>query len=287
MRSTQAPPATVRVLVADNNVIHTELLAQAIGKDRHIRVVELSTSCQEARRGALHANPDVLLISETLDQRPGGGLEVVREIRNTHPEMKSIVLLDCSKPEKVVEAFRAGAKGIFCRNQAIKMLCKCILAVFQGQIWANSSELSFSLEALSATPSLCSTNVGGFSVLSDRERDVVRCVAEGLANREIAMRLNISQHTVKNYMFRIFEKLGVSSRLELLFLAMSRTGHAQDVASQLNRSSTVPPKNLHSKGDPQANEDHKDTDCYPRSTAEPGATKLRESTEHSSSFGIV
>jgi hypothetical protein len=88
-------------------------------------------------------------------------------------------------------------------------------------------------------------------------------------------------------MFRIFEKLGVSSRLELLFFAMSRTGHAQHVASQLTRSSTVPPKNLNSKGDPRANEDHKDNDCSPRSTAEPGATKFRDSTEHSSSFGIV
>jgi DNA-binding NarL/FixJ family response regulator len=139
--------------------------------------------------------------------------------------MKSVVLLDCSKPETVVDAFRAGARGIFCRSQAIKMLCKCISAVYQGQIWANCLELSFLLEALSATPSFCSTNVGSFSVLSDRERDVVRCVAEGLANREIAMRLNIRQHTVKNYMFRIFEKVGVSSRLELLSFVMSRTGH--------------------------------------------------------------
>jgi DNA-binding CsgD family transcriptional regulator len=201
--------------------------------------------------------------------------------------MKAIVLLDCSKLESVVEAFRAGARGIFCRSQAIKMLCKCILAVYQGQIWANSSELSFLLEALSATRSLCSTNVEGFSVLSDRERDVVRCVAEGLTNREIAVRLNISQHTVKNYMFRIFEKVGVSSRLELLFFVLSRTGHAQDVASQLTRSLTEPPKNPSSNGNPRANEDRNDNDCYPCSTAGPGAAKFRDSIEHSSSFGRV
>jgi DNA-binding NarL/FixJ family response regulator len=223
LMDTHKVPLAVRVLVADNNVIQTELLGQAVAKDRRMRVVELSTSSGEALRGVQYAHPDVLLISETLDQRAGGGLDVVREMRRTLPELKSIVLLDCSDKESVVRAFRAGARGVFCRNHPVKMLCKCIVAVNEGQIWANSSELAFLVEAVSASSTFCCTTAENLSALSDREREVVNCIAQGLSNRDIATRLRISQHTVKNYMFRIFEKLGVSSRLELLFYVMSRT----------------------------------------------------------------
>ena len=111
---------------------------------------------------------------------------------------------------------------MFCRNHAVKTLCKCIAAVNEGQIWADSSELLYLLDALSGAPSYAG-GLERLNALSYRERDVVRCLAEGLSNREIATRLNISQHTVKNYMFRIFERVGVSSRLELLFFVMSRT----------------------------------------------------------------
>jgi len=235
MRSTQPAPV-VRVVVADGSVIHTELLAQAIAKDRHIRVVELSSSSKEVLKAVVEAEPDVLLISENLDQRPGGGLELLCQIRETHPGVKPVVLLDSSDRESVIQAFRAGSRGVFCRNQPVKLLCKCIAAVNTGQVWANSSELGFLLEALAAAPALHSGDAETLSILSDRERDVVRCLAEGLSNREIASRLGISQHTVKNYMFRVFEKLGVSSRLELLFFVLTRTGHAQDVVNQLTRN---------------------------------------------------
>ena len=239
MRSDQAANPAVRVLVADNNVIHTELLAQAIGKDRRIRVVDLGTSFSQVLKGVLHAQPDILLISENLDQRPGGGVEILGEVRRTRPEVRSIILLDVSNRESVVQAFREGAKGVFCRNQPVKMLCRCISAVNEGQIWANSSELSFLLDALSKVPLVRLADAQSLSALSPRECDVVGCLAEGLSNREIATRLSISQHTVKNYMFRIFEKLGVSSRVELLFHFLSRTDHSQQMMKQLEGSASV------------------------------------------------
>lgn len=231
----QPAPAAIRVLVADNSVINTELLAQAIQKDRHIRVVDVCTSRAEVLQAALRSKPDILLISESLGNRQGGGLEVISELRIGRPDLKPIVLLDCSTPQNVTQAFRAGAKGVFSRNQPVKALCKCIAMVSERQIWATSAELNFLLEALAKVPYLRAPETEAITLLSERERDVVRCLAEGLSNREIGSRLTISQHTVKNYMFRIFEKLGVSSRLELLFFVLSRTGHAQDVVNQLSR----------------------------------------------------
>ena len=229
MRSNQPLPSTVRVLVADNSVIHTELLAQALDKDRHICVVDISANGSGVLKGVLNSNPDILLISESLDHRPNGGLEILSEIRTTRPDLKAIVLLDSPNQVNVVQAFRSGARGVFCRNQPVKMLCKCISVVNQGQVWASSQELGFLLEALAATPSLRPASVVGLSGLSERERDVVGSLAQGLSNREIAERLAISQHTVKNYMFKIFEKLGVSSRVELLFFVLSRNNDTQDV----------------------------------------------------------
>jgi DNA-binding CsgD family transcriptional regulator len=91
--------------------------------------------------------------------------------------------------------------------------------VHQGQVWANSAELRFLLEALCESEPAGTIEPGTEAILSKREQDVVRCVAEGLSNREIASRLGLTEHTVKNYLFRIFDKLGVSSRVEVVLYA--------------------------------------------------------------------
>ncbi len=87
--------------------------------------------------------------------------------------------------------------------------------------------MSFAVEALASFPSVCAVDANGLDLLSKREMDVVRSLAEGLTNREIAERLGLSQHTIKNYLFRVFDKLGVSSRLELLFMTLTQAGALQ------------------------------------------------------------
>ena len=145
-----------------------------------------------------------------------------------------VVLLDNSEPAAVVEAFRAGAHGIFSRTQPLRLLAKCIECVHSGQVWANSNELHFLLEAL-ARPNHANFTHLADSPLSAREADVVRCVAEGLTNREIARRLKLTEHTVKNYLFRIFDKLGVSSRVEVVLYALN--GEARTIAHPHSRKS--------------------------------------------------
>jgi DNA-binding NarL/FixJ family response regulator len=127
--------------------------------------------------------------------------------------------MDASQAADVVEAFRCGARGVFSRTESSKTLAKCVSSVHQGQVWANSAELRYLLEAFRESEPIRLTDSRGEAILSKREQDVVRCVAEGLSNREIASRLNLTEHTVKNYLFRIFDKLGVSSRVEVVLYA--------------------------------------------------------------------
>lgn len=137
------------------------------------------------------------------------------------------MLLDASERTPVIEAFRCGARGVFCRTEPLKLLAKSIRCVHEGQIWASSAELQFVLEAMAEPVTMSFINASGESLLSARELDVVRCVAEGLSNREIAQRLTLREHTVKNYLFRIFDKLGVSSRVEVVLYALGSQAQAQ------------------------------------------------------------
>jgi DNA-binding NarL/FixJ family response regulator len=166
---------------------------------------------------------DVAVISHNLDDQPGHGIHVLREMRALRPQIKGVILLDSSKPQEVLECFRAGAKGIFSKQERLESLGKCIRSVHEGQIWARSVDLDQALEAFANLPSVRATNHQGIELLSVREHQVIQHLAGGMTNREIAQALDLSPHTVKNYLFRIFDKLGVSSRTELLYLTMNNS----------------------------------------------------------------
>lgn len=89
------------------------------------------------------------------------------------------------------------------------------------------------VEALASSPLVRAVDANGLELLSKREMEVVRCLAEGLTNREIAQRLGLSQHTIKNYLFRVFDKLGVANRVELLFMTLTQANPAQSLTSCL------------------------------------------------------
>jgi len=163
-------------------------------------------------------------MSASLDGEPLRGFEVLRQLRAAHPGLFGIMLLDSSKKEAVLQAFHAGARGIFSRHDSVGSLSKCIRCVYEGQIWANSEQMSFAVDELACFPMVRAIDANGLNLLSKRETEVVRNLAEGLTNREIAERLGLSQHTIKNYLFRAYDKLGVSSRLELLFMTLRQAG---------------------------------------------------------------
>jgi DNA-binding NarL/FixJ family response regulator len=197
-----------------------QLLAEALQRSHRFASVVASNRVADVL--AALADQDVALISADLEGDPLRGFKLTEEIKASQPRTKVVMLLDTPDREAVVQAFRAGSQGVFCRARSVKELLKCIVCVHDGQIWAGTTDLGYVLDALREPLPLQVANKAGVPLLTNREMAVVRCVAEGLTNRETAAQLNLSEHTVKNYMFRIFDKLGVSSRVELVLYVASQ-----------------------------------------------------------------
>ncbi len=228
----QPSAVSIRVLVSDDTRVHTELLADALKRDGYLQVTTSASNSEGLTSRPNLRDVDVLLISSNLDEQPGRGLEVLRVLRAAHSDLRAVVLLDSSKGETILEAFRAGARGVFSKNDSIDTLSKCLRRVYEGQIWANSQQIITLIQALASSHDIRAVDARGLNLLSKREMEVVRSVAQGLSNREIAERLHLSQHTIKNCLFRIFDKLGVSSRVELLFMTLSQEHQAQSIFQQ-------------------------------------------------------
>ncbi len=213
---TQHPP--IRVVVFESSRMGGELLSHALEASSYgLKVVQSPiTSTEGEEPGFDDKDVDVAVISSTLKPGPLSGFTLLRQMAKTHATVRCVMLLDQHERAMVIDAFRFGALGVCERDQSYEMLCKCVYSVYRGQVWANSQQLLYLLEALSAAIPRRITDVKGKILLTRREEEIVSLVADGLKNREIAQHLKLSEHTVKNHLFRIFERLGISSRAELI-----------------------------------------------------------------------
>ena len=239
----------VSVLVANPHSMAREFLIGALKRYKHFKVAEGATTSNEVLNAIKSASPDVALITATLADGPLSGFGALRQIRESNPEVKTVILLNAPEHNLVVDAFRAGAKGVFIMSSSnFKSLCRCIEQVHAGQIWATSSELSEVVEAFSQLAPMRVVNADGMRLLTKREEDVVLLLAEGMQNRDIAKELKLSEHTVRNYLFHIFDKLGVSSRVELALYAVSSSKRAQSASSQSDRQESEPASGAETSG---------------------------------------
>ena len=231
--------SAVKVFIADGSRMSCQLMAAALRRGRYrTKVVGYATDAAGIREGLDENEADVAVIGARLEEEALAGFDVARQIRASAKKPNIIMILDSSKPTMVIEAFRAGATGIFSRDQSTELLSKCIHAVHQGQVWASSKELRFVIEALSlgVPAKAIISKVPG--LLTKREEGVVHLVAEGMTNKDISLQLHLSEHTVRNYLFRIFNKVGTSNRLELALYAIDRRD--SDIERSSLSAMTVP-----------------------------------------------
>ncbi len=212
----------VHVLIADSGPIQSQLLARALRSHRDFTVSAVALEAS-ALHDFMQANPvDVVLIAS--NRLPD--LSLLRWLRVSYPKIAPVLLTENEDRELVVNALRSGARGIFLFTQSpLAMLCKCIHCVSGGEVWINCLQINYILEALSEVPTLRVVNTNGRSLLTPREEQVVALVADGLTNRGVAGELGLSEHTIKKYLLRIFDKVGISSRVELVLYAMSHGEH--------------------------------------------------------------
>jgi DNA-binding NarL/FixJ family response regulator len=214
--------ARITLAIADANSMAGRLLSDQFNRHLEFSVVSCDCDCASLLSSVKENGPAVALISSDLQDGLSSGLSVLREVREINPDVRPILLCDRSEPRLVIEGLRSGARGVFSRgNFDFAVLRKCVRRVFEGQLWIGNPELEFVIDALGQTRPLRVLNTNGLNLLSPREEEVMRLVAEGLGNRETAELLGLSEHTIKNYLFHIFDKLGISNRVELVLYAMS------------------------------------------------------------------
>ena len=212
----------IRVLVALETPMDCQLLETAAKRSRQrFDVVASAVSRHGILDSFSRENVDVALINADLLDGPLAGLDALPEISATYQRTPVVVLFDTWRDELILQAFRAGAKGVFCRLETeLGVLWKCIKAVHQGEVWANSGQLQLLLKALRSDAVARVATSPGMKSLGAREFQVANLVAEGLPNREVGLKLGLTEHTVSNYLFRIYNKLGISSRIELALYVM-------------------------------------------------------------------
>jgi DNA-binding NarL/FixJ family response regulator len=219
---------TIGVLVADSNQMQSQLLVGALRRRTEFHVTACAMDVDVILDALAKLPIEVILMNTDHLSLAAQDMAVVRRLHLAHPQVAKVLLLEEPNRDSVVNAFRSGAKGVFCfADYPFRLLCRCIQSVHQGQVWANSTQLQYLIEIVTQVPCLRMVNTSGNKLLTSREEQVVALVADGFSNREAARELGLSEHTVKKYLFHIFDKLGISSRVELVLYAVSHSSTLQ------------------------------------------------------------
>ena len=220
-------PAGISVLLADSKQMQNQLLAGSL-KNRGFQIVSCASEVPPILEFLECGQADVAVIS-CVAAYSAPDLSVFRTVHLMHPQIPKVCLMDNETREGAVQAFRSGARGLFSlADSSFELLCECIQGVHRGEIFATNQQLRYLLDSVCQLPSMRLVGAAGDTLLTSREEQVVALVADGLSNRDAANELGLSEHTVKKYLFRIFEKLGISSRVELVLYAL-RHGSPQVV----------------------------------------------------------
>ena len=204
--------AATKVLVYDRSVLQGELLSSSLAWLRQGLEVKCLNDSESVMAVLAMDQKWVVIISAKDDYATVTSM--VRRLRQRFPELLMVLLLEEGHADRVLAAVRLGARGIVYSNDNLAQLANCIDRVSEGDFWIGQVGEATILEAISR-PGGAITDVSGKVLLSPREEEISRLVAEGMSNREVSQVLQISESTVKNSLFHVFDKLGICNRVEL------------------------------------------------------------------------
>ncbi len=206
----------MRILVADDHAIFRDGLRRLLEGSDDVSIVGEASNGNECIKMLAKLKPDILLLDLRMPEKDGLG--VLEEINFDSMTTRVIVLTAAEDDRDVVRAMRLGARGVVLKQSASDLLLKSIRKVADGEIWLDNRMTAEVIDAFKKSSEAGQRREK--PLLSDREKEIVQLVAQGFRNREIGEKLFISEQTVKNHLHNIFDKLGVSDRLELALYAI-------------------------------------------------------------------
>src|SRR5215469_15504534 len=216
----------IRILIADDHPIVRDGLKKLLTLEEDFEIVgEAGDGCEVLDR-VQELDPDVLLLDLRMPNLDG--LSALQTLQQTNKRTRVIILTASEDKNEFVQAMKLGCSGIVLKQTAPELIVKSIRKVNGGEIWLDSHTTAAVMRQFAAPGDLAASGSGKTrerSPLSQREREIVQLVAQGYKNKEMAEKMFISEQTVKNHLHNIFDKLGVSDRLELALYAIHKGLH--------------------------------------------------------------
>ena len=210
---------TINIVISDDHALFREGLRKLLEAEPGIQIVGEAVDGEETVKVVRQVKPHVLLLDLSLPRL--SGLEVLAQLSKLELQTRTIMLTAAIEREQVVEALQLGVRGIVLKHSALQLLLKSIHCVNEGQYWVGQEGVSDLIHALRRLkPSRAVSEAPRNFGLSSREMEVIALIVAGYTNKDLARELGISENTAKHHLTNIFDKLGVSNRLELVLYAV-------------------------------------------------------------------
>jgi DNA-binding NarL/FixJ family response regulator len=204
-------PGTVRVILADSQAIYRVGIRKIFALEDDLRVVAQADSLENLRAAIERFPTDVVLMDGSL---LAGTSNAIPDLLRIAPDVKLIVQAVAADENQTVELYRRGVRGIVSRSISPDLLVRCVRRIAAGETWIDNQSISWVIEAYRAQAAAL-VNPRTQPKLSPKEMSIITCITQGKRNKEIAFQLGTTEQVIKNYLRKIYDKLGVSDRLEL------------------------------------------------------------------------
>jgi two-component system nitrate/nitrite response regulator NarL len=206
-----ADSSLIRVILADSQAIYRVGMRKIFALEDDIRVVAQVDTLENLHAAVQRFPSDIVLLEGSL---LAGTTDAVPELLKVSPQSKVIVQALSADKSNTVELYRRGVRGIIPRSISPDLLVKCVRKIAQGETWIDNQSVNWVIEAYRSNASAL-TNPRTQPRLSPKELAIIQCITQGKRNKEIAFQMTTTEQVIKNYLRKIYDKLGVSDRLEL------------------------------------------------------------------------